>query len=313
MEERMRKEAERKAREITGEGPDDVTSSNKSDRDRGNPETTQQRKRGRFEIDSDEAADQVERPTANNKRGRPGNNTPGGARNRSGSNTNTKRGKQQSPRRREDRSAVSRDSGREKLNQNEKNEGSHAASGNNKSSSTTNNGNNGTNSSTNLNPSSSGTTTLGAPPPPASGSGPEKKAPAASSDLNSLIQTIPEQAPDVFLVPVDWTGLEKSGALESKVKPWVSKKLAAIYEKQVPEIADYVFNDVILKVRRGELLTCREAAATFSKEAAAAAENESTMVECIDALLDEESLKFCIKLWRCLLLYSKTAARSTED
>ena len=67
-----------------------------------------------------------------------------------------------------------------------------------------------------------------------------------------------------------------------------------MYEKSVPEISDYVFGEVVMKVRSGEL-------------------SVSGMEEQLEKLLDDEAGKFGVKLWRMIILYSKKAAAATGE
>ncbi|CAD7940137.1 unnamed protein product [Amoebophrya sp. A120] len=102
-------------------------------------------------------------------------------------------------------------------------------------------------------------------------------------DLQALIQTIPE-GDAVFDYPINWGIIDKNELLELKVKPWITKKVKELYDKEEASVIDYIYS-VVQKVKTQKMTT-------------------DDMLAELDKFLDDETQKFCIKLWRCIILYT---------
>merc|ERR1712137_384624 len=99
-----------------------------------------------------------------------------------------------------------------------------------------------------------------------------------------------------FQVPIDWRALERAGLLETKIKNWISKKVAAIYDnKPMPDVCEYVMRE-LMRVRDGEIPADdpdEDVDVQVGPNGQSA--GEVTFVRRLEALLDDEALKFSVK------------------
>jgi len=100
------------------------------------------------------------------------------------------------------------------------------------------------------------------------------------AEMKRLIATIPIAKEDLLVYPVNWGIVDRAGLVESKMRAWVSKKIADYLGEEEPMLIKYVLEML------GEHA---EASAVVAK---------------LEAVLEEEAETFVIKLWRYLIFES---------
>lgn len=116
--------------------------------------------------------------------------------------------------------------------------------------------------------------------------------PAASISadaLKALIATIPTQREPLYAEVVDWDTVEAAGVLETKLRPFVAKKMLEYLGEEEPSLVEHV----VAKLR------ARTPASLLEEELA--------------KVLDDEAQVFVVKLWRMLLfeMRAKQAGHAT--
>jgi hypothetical protein len=97
----------------------------------------------------------------------------------------------------------------------------------------------------------------------------------------------------VFQYDLDWEFIKQQEILPLKLKGWISKQCTKHFGESDANdgnndaIRDYIFGKVV-NVSEGKLTTAE-------------------MVDKLESFFDEETQKFCIKMWRCLVLYYETS------
>ena len=102
--------------------------------------------------------------------------------------------------------------------------------------------------------------------------------------LAELISRIPTDKVDVFAYAVDWDVLDDQ-MIESRLKPWVNRKITEFIGEPEPTLVDFVCSKV-------------------QKKTAAA-----TILADVEAVLDEEAEMFVMKMWR-LIIYETEAKKA---
>ena len=95
--------------------------------------------------------------------------------------------------------------------------------------------------------------------------------------VKELIAAIPTKRDELFAYGVDWEAAERGGVVESKLRPWVSKKIEEYLGEEEPTLVEFVTSK----------LAARQPAETIVAE--------------LSKVLDDEAEKFVVKLWRMLL------------
>jgi len=109
---------------------------------------------------------------------------------------------------------------------------------------------------------------------------PQKTPEEKEAEMKRLIGTIPIAKEDLLTYDVNWAIVDKGKLVESKMKPWVSKKIADYLGEEEPMLIKYVL----------EMLTEHAKA--------------SSIIEKLAVVLEDEAETFVIKLWRYLIFES---------
>lgn len=109
---------------------------------------------------------------------------------------------------------------------------------------------------------------------------PQKTPEEKEAEMKRLIATIPIAKEDLLTYEVNWAIVDKGQLVESKMKPWVSKKIADYLGEEEPMLIKYVM----------EMLTEHAKA--------------SSIIEKLAVVLEDEAETFVIKLWRYLIFES---------
>jgi len=118
----------------------------------------------------------------------------------------------------------------------------------------------------------------------------EKKKPSKLSvedkraAIKQLIDQIPTEKSELFAWKMDWDQVDQS-LLDSRVKPWVNKKISEYIGEEEPTLTDFICQKVMTKSSAQSILT------------------DVAMV------LDDEAETFVVKMWR-LLVYETEAKKA---
>lgn len=134
-----------------------------------------------------------------------------------------------------------------------------------------------------------------------------------ASDINSLVALIPEGR-EVFAYPVTFKTLKRSRIVEEKVKPWIDKKVADFgfsNEQRKKTVADKVFQavqracDSSAALEDGDVLPLSERDEIRERDGSRREPSYTTQDMLVDLkpFLNQDTEKFCIKMWRCIILY----------
>uniref|UniRef100_A0ACD5YFK9 Uncharacterized protein n=1 Tax=Avena sativa TaxID=4498 RepID=A0ACD5YFK9_AVESA len=99
-------------------------------------------------------------------------------------------------------------------------------------------------------------------------------------DAKQLLATVPKMKEELFAHDVNWAIYDKYG-LHDRMRPWISKKTAQVFDEELAEFVDYVV---------------------------AATEEHVTaprMLELLESLLDDDAERFVLLMWRKLIFEIK--------
>ena len=104
----------------------------------------------------------------------------------------------------------------------------------------------------------------------------------STEDLKRLASSIPTTRDELYSVPVDWEGFDDAVVIDSKLKPFINKKMVEYLGEEEPSLVEHILDKL--------------------KKHTAAAEIEQSLVQ----VLDEDAAVFVVKLWRMLLFEIKS-------
>ncbi|XP_024365355.1 RNA-binding motif protein 25 isoform X3 [Physcomitrium patens] len=106
----------------------------------------------------------------------------------------------------------------------------------------------------------------------------ETKAPESKKilDAKQLIDTIPKTKEELFNFPVDWN-IYDSHDLHERMRPWISKKITEFLGEEENTLVDFIVSSTRKHV------------------------SAATMLELLEAILDDEAEMFVLKMWRMLI------------
>merc|ERR1712216_75080 len=100
---------------------------------------------------------------------------------------------------------------------------------------------------------------------------------AAAQTAKSIIDQIPTDTDELFAFAVNWDTLDKYKIAETKMRPWIQKKLIEYLGEEEPTLTDYI--TTLIRQHKGP---------------------NDVMNEVV-GILDSDSKVFVVKLWRMLL------------
>ena len=100
---------------------------------------------------------------------------------------------------------------------------------------------------------------------------------AAEASIKELIAAIPTRRDALYESAVDWEAAEAAGVLESKIRPWLAKKIAEYLGEEEPTLVEFVMTKLAERLPPAKI--------------------EAEMVQ----VLDDDAEMFVVKLWRLLL------------
>jgi len=93
----------------------------------------------------------------------------------------------------------------------------------------------------------------------------------------NLIEKIPTEKDKVFAYAIDWQLIESNNIVETKLRPWISKKMVEYLGEEEKTLIDFIISKICGHITPNELL------------------------EQLVMVLDEEAEIFVLKLWRMLI------------
>ena len=100
---------------------------------------------------------------------------------------------------------------------------------------------------------------------------------AAAQTAKSIIDQIPTDTDELFAFAVNWECLDKYKIAESKMRPWIQKKLIEYLGEEEPTLTDYI--TTLIKQHK----------------------SPSDIMNEVVGILDSDSKMFVVKMWRMLL------------
>ena len=97
------------------------------------------------------------------------------------------------------------------------------------------------------------------------------------ASIKELIAAIPTRRDALYESAVDWEAAEAAGVLESKIRPWLAKKIAEYLGEEEPTLVEFVMTKLAERLPPAKI--------------------EAEMVQ----VLDDDAEMFVVKLWRLLL------------
>jgi len=94
---------------------------------------------------------------------------------------------------------------------------------------------------------------------------------------NTIIEQIPTQKEALFAFAVDWTLLDEHAIVESKMKPWVTKKIVEYLGEEEKTLTSFILGKLTSHMNPTEILSQ------------------------LALVLDEDAEAFVVKLWRMLI------------
>ncbi|KAM3257204.1 hypothetical protein ACQJBY_049502 [Aegilops geniculata] len=111
--------------------------------------------------------------------------------------------------------------------------------------------------------------------------------PKEKEELKQLLATVPKTKEELFSHDINWAIYEEHG-LHERMRPWISRKFTEIFDAELPEFVDYVVETM--------------------KEHVSA----PRMVELFLSLLDDDTERFVVLMWRKLIFEIKRVETELE-
>jgi len=100
---------------------------------------------------------------------------------------------------------------------------------------------------------------------------------AAAQTAKSIIDQIPTDTDELFAFAINWDASDKYKIAESKMRPWIQKKLIEYLGEEEPTLTDYI--TTLIKQHK----------------------NPTEVMNEVVGILDSDSKMFVVKMWRMLL------------
>ncbi|XP_037434319.1 uncharacterized protein LOC119301460 isoform X2 [Triticum dicoccoides] len=111
--------------------------------------------------------------------------------------------------------------------------------------------------------------------------------PKEKEELKQLLATVPKTKEELFSHDINWAIYEEHG-LHERMRPWISRKFTEIFDAELPEFVDYV-----VKTMKEHVSAPR-------------------MVELFLSLLDDDTERFVVLMWRKLIFEIKRVETELE-
>eukprot|EP00397_Hematodinium_sp_SG-2012_P041998 GEMP01046372.1.p1 GENE.GEMP01046372.1~~GEMP01046372.1.p1 ORF type:complete len:346 (+),score=99.21 GEMP01046372.1:264-1301(+) len=100
-------------------------------------------------------------------------------------------------------------------------------------------------------------------------------------DVKSLIAQIPTAKREVFSYPIDWECVRSNNIIETKLKPWVRKKVIEYLGAEETTMIEFIIEKVESASRGGD--------------------GPDTILTELESFIDEEAEQFVLKMWRMII------------
>lgn len=125
-----------------------------------------------------------------------------------------------------------------------------------------------------------------------------------------LVERIPQNVQDLYSFPIDWALLRQQNVIETRIRPWVVKKVNDYLGEEVEDFIDFVVKSVEQAVTPKVRIVQRRALQQLS----AGCLYSSLLLSCdlfgvqelegeVQPVLDQDTEPFVSNLWRMLVFY----------